>query len=357
VDTLTRVTLDGSGSYDPDNDLPLQYRWSRISGPPVVLTDDAAVSPSFIAPDDPGEIVFMLRVIDAKGQADPTPDRVTITVLNQPPVADAGPDKYEQINSLVTLDGTASSDPDGDLPLQYMWTQSDGPDVVLSDPNSPKPTFTAPSFAGVLIFTLFVTDTHGDSDPTPDHVVITVSEPFYVYLPSLHSRHVVAPNLVVESLSATSRNVELVIRNRGNSPVTDAFWVDVYINPRTPPYAVNETYDDLGDFGLAWAVQKEGLRQLVPGGSLTLRMNDAFYDPDISTFPGNLQPGTPIYAQVDSFNPSTNYGTVLESHEAIGQAYDNIYGPVLSQPGTTSAIIAPSAADKSPAPPNLPKRH
>ena len=100
----------------------------------------------------------------------------------------------------------------------------------------------------ILTFTLFVTDAHGASDPTPDRVVITVSEPLYVFLPTAYSRHIVAPDLVVQSLSATSRNVELVIRNQGNGPVTDAFWVDVYINPRTPPTQVNETYDDLGAF-------------------------------------------------------------------------------------------------------------
>ena len=35
VDTNTRVTLDGSGSYDPDNNLPLAYRWIRISVRPL----------------------------------------------------------------------------------------------------------------------------------------------------------------------------------------------------------------------------------------------------------------------------------------------------------------------------------
>ena len=70
-------------------------------------------------------------------------------------------------------------------------------------------------------------------------------------------------------------------------------------------------------------------------------MNDAYYDPDISVFPGNLQPGTPIYAQVDSFNPSTSYGTVLEKHEAIGEPYNNIYGPVLSVEATTSGSELP----------------
>jgi hypothetical protein len=36
--------------------------------------------------------------------------------------------------------------------------------------------------------------------------------------------------------------------------------------------------------------------------------------------------GTLIYAQVDSANASTAYGTVLETHESMGGAYNNILG-------------------------------
>jgi hypothetical protein len=150
--------------------------------------------------------------------------------------------------------------------------------------------------------------------------------------------------------------VELVIRNQGNAPVTDAFWVDVYINPTRPPTVVNETFDDIGTQGLAWAVTQQGIRQLVPGGSLTLRMNDAFYDPDISVFPGNLLPGTPLYAQVDSFNPSTTYGTVLEDHEAINETYNNIYGPVLSQDTMVTGNDLPPAVGQRLIPQYLPER-
>ena len=152
----------------------------------------------------------------SRARADLTPDQVVITVKNQPPISDAGPDKIEQVDSLVTLDGTASTDLDGDLPLQYLWTQSGGPSVTLSDPTSPSPTFTAPSAATVLTFTLFVTDTFGEPDPTPDQVVVTVSEPFYIYLPSVVGRHVIAPDLIVESIHRDHAETStLVIRNQG----------------------------------------------------------------------------------------------------------------------------------------------
>jgi len=48
------------------------------------------------------------------------------------PVANAGHDN-EFAPTMVTLDGSASYDPNGD-PLSYFWVQRDGPDVELSAP-------------------------------------------------------------------------------------------------------------------------------------------------------------------------------------------------------------------------------
>ena len=63
---------------------------------------------------------------------------------NQKPVANAGPDQEVNAENVVTLDGSGSSDPDGD-PITYSWRQIGGPTVQLSNPQSPNPTFTAPS--------------------------------------------------------------------------------------------------------------------------------------------------------------------------------------------------------------------
>ena len=43
------VSLDGSGSSDPDDD-PLRYRWNQLSGEPVVLSSQNIVNPTFTAP-------------------------------------------------------------------------------------------------------------------------------------------------------------------------------------------------------------------------------------------------------------------------------------------------------------------
>jgi hypothetical protein len=182
VDTAVAVTLNGSGSSDPDGDLPLTYYWTQTGGPAVTLSDPAVVSPTFTSPSDPAVLTFTLSVTDSLGLADPTPDVVVITVNNQAPTAAAGSDQSVDTGATVTLDGSGSSDPDGDLPLSYHWSQTGGPAVALSDPTVVAPTFTAPGIPAVLTFTLAVTDSLGLADPTLDEVVITV-EGYHIYLP------------------------------------------------------------------------------------------------------------------------------------------------------------------------------
>jgi len=92
---------------------------------------------------------------------------------NQRPIANAGPDQTVMVNTVVTLDGSASSDPDGNYPLSYGWTQTGGEPVTFTG-NLSVTTFTAPAGDAVLTFTLAVSDSLGLPDPTPDEVVITV---------------------------------------------------------------------------------------------------------------------------------------------------------------------------------------
>jgi hypothetical protein len=88
-------------------------------------------------------------------------DSVNITVMNQAPIANAGPDQFAGYLSKVTLDGSASTDPDGDFPLTYAWSQTGGPSVQLSNPMSVSPYFITPWQTSMLTFSLVVTDAYG----------------------------------------------------------------------------------------------------------------------------------------------------------------------------------------------------
>jgi hypothetical protein len=61
---------------------------------------------------------------------------------NDAPVANAGPDQIGVAAGQITLDASASYDPDGDA-ITFQWTQVAGPSVSLSGMNTARATFTA----------------------------------------------------------------------------------------------------------------------------------------------------------------------------------------------------------------------
>jgi uncharacterized repeat protein (TIGR01451 family) len=105
-------------------------------------------------------------------------DAVFSVAPNQLPVAQAGPDQQTGAGMPVTLDGSASFDPEGH-PLAYHWSQIAGPAVGFT-PTLSTIAFTAPGGTYVMTFTLTVTDTGGLIDT--DSVVIDV-EDHRLYLP------------------------------------------------------------------------------------------------------------------------------------------------------------------------------
>ena len=160
----------------------MTYHWTQ-NGSRGDTENPAIIALIFTSPSDPTVLTFSDCHRQPGSWLDPyAPDVVVITVINLAPVADAGSDQNVDINVLVTLDGSGSSDPDGNLPLTYYWTQTGGQVVTLSNPEAIAPTFTAPPDPVVLTFTLTVTDSLGLADPTPDEVVVTI-QPYRIYLP------------------------------------------------------------------------------------------------------------------------------------------------------------------------------
>jgi len=86
---------------------------------------------------------------------------------NSPPIADPGPNQQVADQSLITLDGRRSFDPDGDE-LSFLWVQVSGPEVGSFDDEQAVVTLEAPDIGPgeqvTLEFELVVSDFLSDSD-------------------------------------------------------------------------------------------------------------------------------------------------------------------------------------------------
>jgi CSLREA domain-containing protein len=162
------IILDGSGSLDADGDA-LTYSWLLLSAPSgsvAAISDASVVSPT-ITVDLKGEYELELTVND--GAEDSLSDTMIISIGNTAPLADAGADQLVGPGDTATLDGSGSTDADGDA-LTYSWAvtgQPAGSIATLSEMNAVMPTLLIDEL-GTYTIELVVKD--GVTDSLPDEV-------------------------------------------------------------------------------------------------------------------------------------------------------------------------------------------
>lgn len=171
------TTLDGTGSTDPNgNNTITTYAWTKVSGPAQYTIANPNAASTALSNLAEGTYTFQLQVTDNGSLSDM--DTVVITVMpipNRKPVANAGTDHTIALpTNSVTLDGTASSDPEGtNTIVAYYWNKVSGPtQFTLGNPSAATTTL-GNLVQGTYVFQLTVTDEGGLSDE--DTVVITVS--------------------------------------------------------------------------------------------------------------------------------------------------------------------------------------
>jgi len=159
------VTFDASPSTDEDGEIT-QYKWE---------TEETTFFGKIVnyIYTKVGRFTIKLTVTDNIG-ATSTIEKI-INVFSTPaenlaPVANAGIDQTVAKGTAVTLDSSASYDPEG-TQISYLWDQIEGEDVNLIDDEA-NPTFLADK-VGIFKFRLVVFDTQG-LQSAPDTVTITV---------------------------------------------------------------------------------------------------------------------------------------------------------------------------------------
>jgi len=156
------VSFDGSLSSDPDGDT-MSYMWDFGDG---VKGAGATPSHTYTAG---GTYTVTLVINDGKANSDTAATTATIDEVDDPPVADAGPDQSALVGETVNFDGSDSyCIDDGDTLTTYSWN------FGYDSTGSGEVTTHAYTTAGIYTVTLTVTD--NDGLPGVDTATVTVTE-------------------------------------------------------------------------------------------------------------------------------------------------------------------------------------
>lgn len=144
------------------------------------LTHYQSDNPNVVTVNDRGTVttigVGKATIKVTYGNNNPIDVPVTVEAPSiPPPVANAGTTQTVRAGTTVTLDGSKSSEPNGQA-LAFHWTQTGGPAIKLSNPYNanPKPTFTAPDVSTDTTLTFQLIVNNGISNSAPAFVIVNV---------------------------------------------------------------------------------------------------------------------------------------------------------------------------------------
>jgi len=214
------VKLDGSLSSDSDDGSIASYSWTQTAGTSVVLSGKKTETPSFTVPSAISDTVlqFSLMVTDNDGDTDTALVSIKVTDAL---VVDAGADQQITEGDIVQLNGLNSLGVNSNI-VSYLWTQTEGPKVILDDSTSATPSFIAPAVddTTLLVFKLIVSDSNGLQDH--DTTFINVRDALLTGI---------APPLDIQLIDTVASNNQLYQFDTVSDPFfdsTDVQWNQLY---------------------------------------------------------------------------------------------------------------------------------
>lgn len=207
------VTLDASTSTAATGKT-LTYAWtltSKPAGSAATLTAFTTAKPTFVA-DVAGAYVASVIVNDSTTASSPAAVTVTASVANAAPVANAGVAQNVVAGSVVTLDGSASSDANGD-PLTYAWiitSKPNGSAVPTSVSTLLKPSFTA-DVAGTYVASLTVNDGKVNSTTVTVSITAAVANVAPVANAGVTQRVLIGSTVNLDSRASSDANGDALI--------------------------------------------------------------------------------------------------------------------------------------------------
>jgi len=173
ADEYETVELSAASSTDSDGSIA-SFLWEQTSGTPVSLSATNTSEVSFAAPeiDEDETLTFTLTVTDNDNSS--ATDTIEVQVVNNlAPTIEI--DTLQSVSEMseVSISATAA-DSDGEV-ASYLWTQTAGTLVEISEPSGTAIQFTAPEVQSdeTLGFELQVTDDDGDVTVKVVNLLIT----------------------------------------------------------------------------------------------------------------------------------------------------------------------------------------
>jgi len=166
------VVLDGTQSVIPQGS-KVQYQWQQVAGPRVRIDYANSSFAYAVTPNYASVLKFKLTITDESGAQDSAIQTVIVNReddRNKAPIAVVKSGE-SQTNQWAALDGTQSSDPDGDI-VSYQWTQVGGVKTEIAYPNSRYAYALTPHTGGELSFKLTVTDNQGKTASSIAKVIV-----------------------------------------------------------------------------------------------------------------------------------------------------------------------------------------